>query len=269
YILFFPVRLTEPPVLPALNGRTFEHVTFPADDGTLLTGIWMSSASQTVAAGSSIQAPGSSTASRPVILFSHGNAGNLVSRLPRLVEAFAQLPVDVLVYDYRGYGRSGGRQSISGLKSDIQGAISYLKTVRSISIEKIILYGESLGGGVAVAGAETCLAEIGGIVVESGFRSLKARAGSRFPHIGPLILSEDMASDRTLSHYEGPLLIIHSRDDGVIPFSDGKALFDACPSRMKRMCELRGVGHNDPVWQLPEYLAAWREFLAASFPGAV
>jgi len=277
YMIFFPVRLTEPPALPVLNGRLLEHVTFPAGDGTLLTGVWMSVASQAAAPGSSIQAPASSTVSspgprssgRPVILFSHGNAGNLTSRLPRLVEAFAQLPVDVLLYDYRGYGRSDGRQSVSGLKSDVRGAISYLKTVRKVPIDRIILYGESIGSGAAVSGAEDYLAEIGGIVVESGFRSLKVRAGSRFPVIGPLVLAENMDNERTLSHYEGPLLIIHSRDDGVIPFSDGKALFDICHSRKKRMCELSGVGHNDPVWRLPVYLAVWREFLADSFPGAI
>lgn len=260
YLVFFPVRLAEPPILPNIPGRTFAHVSFSADDGTGLTGVWMGTAS---AAADKSAGP----ATRPVLLFSHGNAGHLGYRLPRL-EAFANLPIDVFLYDYRGFGRSDGRPSIAGVKKDGQAALAYLVNERKIPIERVILYGESIGGGVAIWLAGDHLADIGGIVVESGFRSLKARAGSRFPIIGSLVLSDDLPSETILAKYAGPLLVIHSRDDRVIPFEDGKALFDVCPSEKKRMFQLEGVGHNDPVWEKQEYLAAWRGFLADTFSQA-
>ncbi|HEY9071922.1 MAG TPA: alpha/beta hydrolase [Candidatus Ozemobacteraceae bacterium] len=258
HILFFPVRLPTPPDLPVLTGRSFEHVTFTAADGVPLTGILMGTASAF--------SPAAASVSRPILLFSHGNAGNLADRLPRLVEAFASLPVDVFLYDYRGFGRSEGRPSVAGIKSDAEGALAYLRTTRGIPLDRIILYGESIGGGVTAWLAGLHPAEIGGVVIESSFRSLKRRAGSRFPIIGPFILSDDLPSDRILSSYDGPLLVIHSRDDRIIPFEDGKALFDLCPSSRKALCELRGVGHNDPVWRLPAYTAAWKEFFASYLP---
>ncbi|HOY69109.1 MAG TPA: alpha/beta hydrolase [Candidatus Ozemobacteraceae bacterium] len=258
HIIFFPVRLPALPELPTVAGRRFEHVAFTTADGVRLTGILMETASGPAAPA----AP----ASLPVLLFSHGNAGNLADRLPRLIEAFAPLPVDVFLYDYRGFGHSEGRPSISGVKADAVAALEYLHTTRGIPLPRIILYGESIGGGVAAWLAGLHPAEIGGLVIESGFRSLKNRAGSRFPVIGPLVLSDDLPSDRILSTYDGPLLIIHSRDDRIIPFEDGKALFDLCPSPRKSLCELRGAGHNDPVWRLPEYLPAWQGFLASHLP---
>lgn len=260
YLIFFPVKLATPPVLPAITGRTFAHVSFSAADGTALTGVWMGTVPS--AAGQEAGA-----ASRPVLLFSHGNAGHLGYRLPRL-EAFASLPVDVFLYDYRGFGRSDGRPSVAGVKNDVQAALSYLLNERKIPIERVILYGESIGGGVAAWAAGDHLADIGGIVVESGFRSLKTRAGSRFPIIGPLVLSDDLPTEAILAKYAGPLLVIHSRNDQIIPFEDGKALFDVCPSKKKRMCQLMGVGHNDPVWERQDYMAVWRAFLADTFPQA-
>ncbi|MBP7634711.1 alpha/beta hydrolase [Candidatus Ozemobacteraceae bacterium] len=255
HLVFFPAKLSEPPILPSIPGKTLTHVAFSAEDGTTLSGVWMGTGTTAEAASST----------RPVILFSHGNAGHLGYRLPRL-EAFAALPVDVLLYDYRGFGQSDGRPSIAGVKKDAQAALAYLLNMRKIPIERVILYGESIGGGVAAWLAGDHLAEIGGIVVESGFRSLRIRAGSRFPIIGPLVLSDDLPSETILAKYAGPLLVIHSRDDRVIPFEDGKALFDICPSKEKRMCELVGVGHNDPVWERHDYMAAWRGFLADAFP---
>ncbi|HOT27757.1 MAG TPA: alpha/beta fold hydrolase [Candidatus Ozemobacteraceae bacterium] len=260
YLIFFPVRLIAPPGLPKIPGRTFVHVSFSADDGTVLTGVWMGTSSP----ASELNA---GPASRPVLLFSHGNAGHLGYRLARL-EAFANLPVDVFLYDYRGFGRSDGRPSVSGVKKDAQAALAYLLNERKIPIERVILYGESIGGGVATWLAGDHLADIGGVVVESGFRSLKFRAASRFPIIGPLVLSDDLPSETILAKYTGPLLVIHSRDDRIIPFEDGKTLFDVCPSKKKRLCELTGAGHNDPVWARQDYMTVWRDFLAETFPEA-
>lgn len=257
HLVFFPEKLSEPPILPSIPGRTLTHVVFSAEDGITLAGVWMETKT----------ASGTESSTRPVLLFSHGNAGHLGNRLSRL-EAFATLPLDVLLYDYRGFGQSDGQPSVAGVKKDVQAALAYLLNARKIPIERVILYGESIGGGVATWLAGDHLAEIGGIVVESGFRSLKFRAGSRFPIIGPLVLSDDLPSEAILSKYTGPLLVIHSRDDRVIPIEDGRALFDVCPSKKKRMCELTGAGHNDPVWEKPDYMAAWRGFLADAFSEA-
>ncbi|OIP23095.1 hypothetical protein AUK22_10020, partial [bacterium CG2_30_54_10] len=200
---------------------------------------------------------------RFVLLFSHGNAGNLVHRFPKILE-LASLPLDIFVYDYRGFGQSDGSPSVPGAIIDGEAALAWLTKEKKIPMDRIILYGESLGSGITTALASPRLDKIAGIVIESGFRSLSCRASKRIPIIGPLILSQDLPNTTILSLYKGPFFVIHSKADGVIPFEDGEALFAACPSTRKTFLKLEGVGHNDAVWKLPDYLPAWRVFLESA-----
>ena len=247
-MIFFPSRLSEQFVFPPVSGRTLERVSFQASDGTQLSGVLMLGDREKLG-------------SRPVILFSHGNAGHLVHRHGRM-DAFSRLDADVFLYDYRGFGASSGIPSVAGVVSDAVGALDYLVKEREVPLRSIILYGESVGAGIAVAAVVDKLDKIGGLVLEAGFRSLSYMAGRRFPLIGPLLIRTDLPSATTLSNFKGPLLVIHSRNDEIIPFEDGKALFDASPSTDKEFLELDGFGHNDPVWHHPDYHAAWAAFVS-------
>lgn len=259
-VIFFPIRLPGPPPLPTIPGQVWQDVIFPTADGSLLHGVYVGVASPTGPDDGvrSNDAP----ATRPVLLYSHGNAGHLGMRFPRIAALVATLPLDVFIYDYRGFGASQGRPTVAGAVEDGEAALRWLHTQRGVEPERVILYGESLGTGIATALAAPRLDRIAGLVLESGFRSLSWRAGRRFPLIGPLVLSRDLPSTDILAGYHGPLLVIHSRDDEVIPFADGEALLAAAPTSYKHHLWLDGVGHNDPVWELPTYFEAWRAFLA-------
>ena len=256
-IIFIPFRLDGPPRLPEIPGRTLEHVVFQSEDGKNLHGVWLGMASETSEASGTIL---------PTLLFSHGNAGNITHRFERIT-ALATLPVNIFLYDYRGYGQSEGSPTVPGAVMDGDAALRYLIEKRGIPIEKVVFYGESVGSGITMAVAGKHLSEVKAIVLESGFRSLSDRAGKRIPLIGSLILTHDLPNVRTLSGFNGPLLVIHSHADEVIPFEDGEALFAACPSSSKWFFKMDKVGHNDGVWLYPGYMDAWRTFLAAAFPG--
>ena len=247
WLIFFPARLSSPPPLRDFEGKTARHVFFSTADKVSLHGVWVTAA-------------GSST-SRLAVVYSHCNAGNLAHRLGRLAALVRALPIDVLLYDYRGYGLSSGTPSVNGVIADAQAAYQFVRD-QGYPPERILLYGVSLGTGVAGALAERLGDAPAGIVLESGFRSLSSRAGARFPIIGPAILRGDLPTSDFLSRYHGPLLIIHSKADRVIPYADGEALYAASPSTRKEMLTLEHQGHNDAVWQDPAYLAAWERFLA-------
>jgi len=255
-LIFFPERLPGPPPLPRIPGRVVEHVSFPAADGTALRGVWLG------------PEPGAARAkgapARPVVLYSHGNAGHLGYRLDRLA-ALAALDVDVLLYDYRGFGESQGSPSVDGVVDDAAGALAWIEA-RGVPAGRIVLYGESIGSGVSTALARRRDLRVGGLVLESPFRSLRAMAGRVIPFLGPLLLSRDLPNDEVVREWRGPLLVIHSRADEVVPFDQGRAVHEACPSARKAFLELDGFGHNDPVWLDSRYLEAWRRFLAQAFP---
>jgi uncharacterized protein len=145
---------------------------------------------------------------------------------------------------------------------DAEGALAWLQASAGVSLDRLVAYGESLGAAVAVDLTRRHPEAFVGLAVESGFKSLRYRAGRRFPLIGPLILTADLPSDTTLASFRKPLLVIHSRADAVIPFADGQALYDICPSPKKRMVEFPSYGHNDAVWDDPAYIKGWQAFLA-------
>ena len=259
-LIFHPFAIEGDGTLPVFPGRNLEWVTFKTTDGLTLSGIWM----ETIPGSAT---PDLASETRPIILFSHGNAGNLLHCLSRL-QAFSALPVDVFAYDYRGFGRSEGSPSVPGVLLDAEAAMSWLEREKGISRQRIILYGQSLGTGVSVALGKRLDWKIAGLVLEAGFRSLAARAGQNLPVLGPLALACDLPSDSLLPGFQGPLLILHSRQDEVNAFSDSERLFHVSSSPGKKLLAFEGYDHNAPLWEDPRYFPAWRQFLAgvASLP---
>jgi len=193
------------------------------------------------------------------ILFSHGNAGHLLYRLGK-IDIMCRAGFNVLIYDYRGFGRSTGSPDVKGAITDGLAALKYLTETLQVQREKIVLYGESLGAGVSAEIMRHSGSDFAGLVLESGFASLGRQAERKFPFIGRHILKADLNVIDAVKSFNGPTLVIHSRADEMIPFADSEAVFAASISKQKRHHIIEQAGHNDPVWENPAYLATWLEF---------
>lgn len=179
--------------------------------------------------------------SERVLLYFHGNAGNIAHRLYSIRE-WRDLDLSVFIIDYRGYGQSGGKPGEQGLYKDGEAAWRYLTDERGVAPDDIVLFGRSLGGSVAswLATRENPAA----LIVESSFTSVPDIGQEAYPWLPVKWLSRYRHPTRDhVAQANGPILVIHSRDDEIIPFHHGEAIFDAA-NEPKRFLEIRG-GHND------------------------
>ncbi|MEX2262532.1 MAG: alpha/beta hydrolase [Bryobacteraceae bacterium] len=184
-----------------------------------------------------IEVPGA----RLATLFLHGNAGNLSHRLRRIAEITAA-GSSLLLLDYRGFGKSEGRPSESGLYRDADAGYRHL-IARGYKPERIVVHGESLGTAVAVDLAVRM--PCAGLILESPFSSAGAVAAGVLPVLGPLVV-RTFDSIGKIGRVRAPLLIVHGDRDEVIPLELGRALFDAA-REPKQWIAVKGAGHNDLV----------------------
>jgi fermentation-respiration switch protein FrsA (DUF1100 family) len=226
---------------PEALGIHAEEVSLRAADGTRLHAFFL---------------PGSPAARRS-LLFLHGNAGNASHRLPNAA-ALARLGADVLLLDYRGYGLSEGRPSEPGVLADARAALAHLLE-RGMPRERVVLFGRSLGGAVAVALAGE--GPLAGVILESTFSSLGDVARSVVGPLGGLLMRGRFDSLARIPAVRSPLLFFHGdRDDIVLP-SLGRRLYEAAPPP-KAFEVIHGAGHNDTVEVGGSpYLARIRRFL--------
>ena len=224
-------------------GRAWEDVNFVASDGTKLNG-WFFPANT------------NSPRAHLAVLICHGNAGNISHRLG-LYNALLAPGVNVFAFDYRGYGRSEGRPSEAGTYLDAQAAHAWLRQ-RGFAATNIIAYGESLGGGVAseLAVRETC----GGLVLDKTFTSLTDIGAELYPWLPVRTLGSIHYNTRSkLPRIHVPVLVLHSREDGLIPFQHAEQNF-AAANEPKFFCELPG-GHNDGIADRAKYLTGIEQLL--------
>lgn len=177
---------------------------------------------------------------RATIIFCHGNGGNIGHRLEK-IQILHDLNLSVLIFDYRGYGSSGGRPSEEGLYRDAAAVAGYLLNVRMIPGERTVVFGESLGSSVAVDLASRH--DLAGIIIEGGFTTARDVAKRIFPFIPGFVYKSRFDSLEKIGEVRAPKLILHSSEDEIIPYELGKKLFDAA-SGPKEFVMLKG-GHND------------------------
>lgn len=208
---------------PAAIGLDYEEIRIRADDGIRLHG-WFVPAAQ----------------ARGVLLFFHGNAGNISHRLDSLA-LFNGLGLSVFIIDYRGYGRSEGTPSEAGTRRDARAAWNHLVGERGIPADSIIAFGRSLGAAVAADLARE--RRPGALIVESGFTSVPDIAQEAYWYLPARWLSRfEYATADYVRRVAAPTLVIHSEDDEIIPYHHGQAIFEAATGP-KRLLTLRG-GHN-------------------------
>lgn len=222
--LFFPLQDME--FSPKDVGLEFEEVNFWAKDKTKLSGWWIPHKK-----------------ARFTILFCHGNAGNISHRLEKIL-FFHQLNCNVFIFDYRGYGKSQGRPSEKGLYQDVQAAYDYLLG-KGIKESDIIGYGESLGGAVVVELASKN--KLAGLVVDSSISSAKDMAKTIFPFLPHWTFASRLDSVSKIRNIHIPKLIIHSLNDEIVPFEQGKKLYDSAAGP-KEFLAIRG-GHNSGFFE--------------------
>ena len=232
FMFLFQSRLLFLPNLPSRDiiatpqsvGLAYEPVTITTEDGVTLDA-WFLPAHQ----------------ARGGLLFFHGNAGNISHRLDSL-EIFNQLRLATLIFDYRGYGKSDGSPSEEGTYRDAEAAWRYLTEERRTPAQDVVLFGRSLGAAIAVHLATRHTP--GALIIESGFTSIPDLAAAVYPFLPVRRLARFRYSTEVyLRSVSCPVLIVHSRDDEIIPFTHGQRLF-AVANEPKQLLEIRG-GHND------------------------
>ncbi len=183
-----------------------------------------------------------SDVAKPTILFFHGNAGNIEHRLFKANE-FLKNGYGVLLAEYRGYGGNLGDPSEQGFYSDARAYLAWLKNNKSVSPDEIIIYGESIGTGVAVQIASEN--KFKAVVLESPYSSIVDVASGIYPIIPvSLLVKDQFKSADKISSINAPLLIVHGTKDRVIPIKLSKKLFDKAVDP-KEFVEIPKAGHND------------------------
>ena len=222
HYIYYPERVLS--VTPHSIGLQFESVSFETTDGVQLSGWFVPSES-----------------ARGVILFSHGNAGNISHRLDS-IQIFHQLGLDVFIFDYRGYGQSEGKPTEQGTYKDAEAAWRYLIEERQVKPNEVIIFGRSLGGAVASWLAQSHTP--GGLILESTFTSLPDIAAGLYPYLPVrLLLRFEYNTAEYLGRVDCPVLIVHSRDDEIMPFNHGQRLFESA-KEPKKFLETTGTHNN-------------------------
>ena len=193
-----------------------------------------------------------------VVLFLHGNAGNISHRLDS-IKIFHELDLDVLIIDYRGYGQSSGSASEQGTYLDAQAAWDYLVDKRGIAPGKIVIFGRSLGA--AVASWLAARTTPGAVILESSFSSGVDMAGRLYPFLPTRLITRlKYPVKEYVKQISSPLLVVHSQQDEIIPFDMGQSVFAAAPEP-KEMLVLSGDHNGGFLLNRSRYLAAIGEFL--------
>lgn len=173
---------------------------------------------------------------RAIVVYLHGNAGNNADRLP-IAQEMAAFFYEVLLLDYRGYGKSDGTPSEAGLYADAGAALAFARR-RGMPV---ILYGESLGGAVAIDLAAR--ERIDGLVVQSSFTSLPDLAAAIWAPLGRLVSPSYVSIDK-IGRVRAPILFVHGERDELVPLSHGRRLYEAAHPP-KRFVSVPAAGHDD------------------------
>ncbi|HUS72266.1 MAG TPA: alpha/beta hydrolase [Sedimentisphaerales bacterium] len=237
--LYCPVR--EVPYTPDEIDLDFENVVLKTKDGLRLSGWYIPAENAEF-----------------TVLFCHGNGGNMMHRLDS-INIFHNLGLSCFIFDYRGYGSSEGKPTEEGTYLDVMSAYQWLTEEKKISPEDIIIFGRSLGGSIAAQLAAKV--EAGSLIIESGFTSYVDIGRKFYPYMPVRWFAR--FSYRTidyLSDVRCPVMIIHSRNDDVVPFEFGQDLYEAA-NEPKEFVEIFG-SHNDGFLVSAEiYKKAWTKWL--------
>lgn len=227
---YFPTR--DEPATPATWGFKFENISFKSSDGTPLHG-WL--------------IPARNAAAKGTVVFSHGNAGSMGYHLG-FVTWLAEAGYNVLMYDYRGFGKSGGRVDRRGMIDDVKAAFAYASGRRDLDASRLVSFGHSLGGAKSVTAlGESPVKGLRAVVIDGAFASYQAMARIVGGRLGESLVTDELAPKdfvRKLSPV--PLLVVHGARDEVVPVSQGLQLFESA-RQPKTLFEVEAGRHGDSL----------------------
>lgn len=246
-LIYFPnVAAAHSEARPTDIGLRYENVTFRTSDGLELHG-WFVPADP----------------ARGVLLFMHGNAGNITHRLDSIA-LFNRLGLSVFIFDYRGFGKSEGTPSEYGTYEDAGAAWRYLTEDRAIVSERIVLFGRSLGAAIAAQLASRTSPAT--LILESAFTSAPDIAAHHYWYFPVRLLSRfDYDTEAYAAQITCPLLVVHSPDDEIIPFEHGEAIF-AAAKEPKTMLRITGSHNEGFLASGTVYVDGLRAFLKEHLP---
>lgn len=190
---------------------TIESVIFENEKGNKLTG-WMIKPKQTTPT--------------VTILHFHGNSAYIGALFQGMIPLVAK-GYQIFMFDYSGYGHSGGRATRKNVLRDGNAALTYVKSRSDVKGTKLVLYGQSLGGNLAgIVGAER-QNEIDALVIEGAFSSHKDIAAEVAGFFGRILIAEKYASVEAIQNYEKPVFVIHSQLDRIVPYSLGVKIYNS------------------------------------------
>jgi hypothetical protein len=241
YVVFFENSLIFFPTKGGVGPSPGEEVLLTASDGVRIHG-WYAAAPE----------------GRPTLLWFHGNAGNLEDRRD-MFDGLRRLPAGVMTIDYRGFGKSDGSPDEAGIYRDGRAAYDWLVQTRHVPAGRIVVLGESLGGGVACEIAAQI--PVGALIVQSSFTNAADMSRLVFPFV-PVrwIMRSKLDNLGKVARIAVPKLFLHARDDEVIPFAMGPRLFEAAAPPKQSHWFAKG-GHNGIFMLDAEYYPVLAEFL--------
>ena len=244
--IYYPYKLDKEFDYPRYVSQ-LEEVFITCGDGSVINGLY---------------APGREN--NPTVLIFHGNAGNITHR-DVILQGFNQLGYSVLLIDYHGYGKSEGKPSEKNLYLDGTASLEWLSKAKKKKPEEIVLFGKSLGSGVAVELATKNLFK--GLILESPFSSIASVARSHFPYnLFPvsLMLMDKFDNATKIKRVHSPLLITHGTEDTIVDKKESKKLFEQA-NMPKELYFIEGADHNNIQYYNPEKywsrIAGWLEAL--------
>ena len=226
---------------PGAIDLEFENVNFKASDGVALNGWFIPAKNE-----------------RAVLLFCHGNAGNISDRLES-IRLFHNLGLSIFIFDYRGYGQSGGKPSEEGTHLDAIAAWQWLTDVKGYNPGRIIVFGRSLGGSVAARLASEKTPRL--LITESAFTSIDDMASKLYPYMPVRMIGRfHYATINYIGKVKCPVLVIHSMNDELVPYEHGQRLYEAA-GEPKKFFDISGDHNRGFMDNYDEYSNGIKSFL--------
>ena len=229
-LFYFPTR--DEPATPAKWDLKYEEVSFTSADDTKLHGWFL---------------PARGKNAKGTIVFSHGNGGSIGHHL-EYVMWLVKARYNVFMFDYRGFGKSGGTLDRGGMVEDVESAFDYVMSRPDVDSKKIISYGHSLGGAKSVTAlAKKPVKDLKAIIIDGTFSSYQAMARIIAGELGASLISDDFSPNDSIKKItKTPLLLVHGDLDEVVPFSQAKELFGLA-NEPKTMFAVKGGRHGDAL----------------------
>ena len=229
-LFYFPTKPAE--TTPEKRGLAFEEITFSTVDDVELHGWFLP-----------VKKPQSV---KGTVVFSHGNAGAVGHHLG-LVDWLPSEGYQVLMYDYRGFGKSAGSPTREGLIRDVEAAFAYARSRPEVAGRKIYSYAHSLGGAKSiVALTRTKIPELRAVITDGTFASYEEMAEIMAGNFGKNLVSDELSPKAYVAKLPVPLLIVHGTADEIVPIAQGRSLFAAAVPR-KTFFEVKGGKHGDSL----------------------